>query len=138
VSIFAGMPSGPHGSMQAMPHTPDRFEWEYPARVLSVIDGASFWANIDLGFNLRVQAVVVVDKMHVEPIETKAGMASRKEAQRLLADALVTIRSRKLFSYGDALAVLADVAYSPFFTPISEQGSFRAAMMASGHAEWHE
>lgn len=119
-----------------MPYTRDgRFEWEYPAQVISVRSGNSFLAEIDLGFNVHVRAEVIAEGITVDQDNENSTqwLAARKEAQRLLTGVLVTLRTRKLvYAAGGLAAVLADVAYSPYHEPRSEQGSFEAAMLASG------
>jgi len=113
--------------MEAMPYTRNgAFEWEYPARVVSVIAGGSFLADIDLGFGIHVQAIVVV-----EGIAVVNGLAAKKEAQRLLHGADVILRSRRVLVSGRP-SVLCEVGYGPWFEPRSEQGTFAAAMLATG------
>jgi hypothetical protein len=113
--------------MEAMPHTREgAFEWEYPAKVYAVVGGDSFLADIDLGLRIHYHAHV-----RVEGIESPNDLPAKKEAQRLLMDADVVLRCRRVNEDG---SVLAEVAYGPWFVPRSEQGSFAAAMLASGHA----
>lgn len=117
-----------------MPHTSDGFEWEFPARVLAVLDGESFVADIDLGFGIHLHRTVLAEGITAEPITTPRGLRARKEAQRLLLHADLMLRTRRIV---DDL-VVADVAYAPWFTPRSEQGSFMAAMLASGLVDREE
>lgn len=110
-----------------MPYSADsHWEYEYPAHVVSVVDGGSFYADIDLGFHVTIRMLVIV-----EGIEVTDGVSAKKEAQRLLNDAELILRTKRLMAGG---AVLAEVMYSPFFTARSEQGSFSAAMAAAGFA----
>lgn len=126
--------SGESESIEVMPYKRNgEFEWEYPAHVISVLNGESFLADIDLGFNVHVHAVVVAEGIDADPLTTANGLAARKEAQRLLKDADVMVRTRRLTSSARTLAVVAEVAYNPWFEARSEQGSFEAAMLASGH-----
>jgi hypothetical protein len=118
--------------MEAMPHTRDgAFEWEYPAKVIAVPSGGAFLADIDLGLHVHVRALVICEGIDVDWDD----LAAKKEAQRLLKDADVTLRTRRTVSYEGGLGVVADVSYGPWFQPRSEQGSFAAAMLASGYAK---
>lgn len=118
-----------------MPYTHNGFSWEVPAHVLAVLDGRTFLARADLGWNVSINTIVVVDGLIVPPIEERGGLAARKEAQRLLNEADVFLRTRRMFSYHDQPAVIAEVAYGPDFTLRSEQASFKTAMIASGHGK---
>lgn len=120
-----------------MPYTSEgTFEWSYPAHVISVVDGCAFIADIDLGFNIVLRAIVVAEGIECESVNTQRGLAARKEAQKLLRDAHLVLRTRRLYGspWDSRLAVLSHVAYSPYHVPRSEQWSFSAAMLASGYA----
>src|SRR5262245_39931953 len=114
--------------MAAMPYTDQGFEWEVPARVLSVMDGNRILVDADLGFRVHIHAVIEAAGIEAE------GMPARKEAQRLLQGADLTLRVLKRGRYG----WVCDVAYGPFFSPRSEQASFAAAMLAAGVAKVEE
>ena len=115
-----------------MPHTREgAFEWEYPAKVISVSSGGAFFADIDMGMHVHVRALVICEGIDVEWDDLQA----KKEAQKLLHEADVTLRTRRLISYEGGLGVVAEVNYGPWFQPRSEQGSFAAAMLATGHAK---
>lgn len=130
MSMFAGLLSVTRSSIEAMPYEDQEWFWEVPARVISVVDGASFVADLDLGWGIHYLQKIICEGITVEAIETMEGMEARKEAQRLLTDALVILRCREVRTVGS----LCEVVYSPWFTPRSEQGSFAAAMLASGFA----
>ena len=116
-----------------MPYTPDGFQWECPAHALAAVDGNSFVADIDLGFHVTLRALVVADG--IEPLPTEY-IRARREAHRLIRDADLFLRTLRIATQGAGgrYRVLAEVHYSPFFTPRSEQASFAAAMLASGYA----
>lgn len=117
-----------------MPYTESGFEWEMPAHVLKVIDGRTFLADCDLGFGVHIRARIVVEGIEVDPITKSEGMAARKLAQKLLHDADVYLRTRKIITTALGQVAVAQVAYSPYHTLPDEHASFEAAMLASGHA----
>lgn len=132
--MFAGTLSGERGIIEAMPYVLKdnewAFEWQAPASVISIVDGACFVADIDLGWGVHKIGVVICEGIEVDEIETPEGLAARKEAQRLLTNATLSLRCRRLTPEG----AVCEVTYSPYFTPRSEQASFAAAMLASGYA----
>jgi hypothetical protein len=130
------MPSWPYAFMEAMPYTGEGWEWECPATVISIVDGKTFYADIDLGWNVHVRAYVVCKGIEVDDVTTPDGLAAKKEAQRLLKDANLLIHCHRLIGHPatSSQAAVCTVRYSPFFEPRSEQGSFAAAMLASGFA----
>lgn len=119
-----------------MPYTHEGWEWECPATVVSVLDGKTVLADVDLGWNVHVRTYVVCDGIEVDALDEPNGLAAKKEAQRLLTGAHVFILSKKLTgdSHVSPQAAVCEITYSPYFEPRSEQGSFAAAMLASGLA----
>lgn len=130
--MFAAPLSEAYGSIQAMPYTHEGWEWEVPAHVVSVIDGASFLADLDLGWRVHVRTIVACEGIEVKDISTPDGLAAKKEAQRLLTDAQLYLRCKRIETAG--MYSVCEITYGMHFTPRSEQASFAAAMLASGYA----
>src|SRR5262245_32549557 len=118
-----------------MPYTrAGEFQWEYPATVVTVYDGATFLVDADLGCHVHLRLGVICQGIGVEPITTAEGMLARKTAQRLLHDARLTIKVLSLDSIHGRPMAVAEVLYAPTHEPRSDQGSFLTAMLASGYA----
>lgn len=103
-----------------------KFQWEVPAKVLSVYEGNRFLAVADLGFGVMARIEVLVDGFMVLD-QARA----RKEAQRLLHGADLVLKGIEPAFLGRAW--VCEVLYGPYFEPRSEQASFKTAMLASGY-----
>ena len=86
---------------------PDPDLYRYKAEILRVVDGDTFDSLIDLGFSIKVQAVVRILFMNAPEMtgSTKEyGEASKQALERLLKSGPVRIRTEKPDSFGRALA----------------------------------
>lgn len=99
--------------------------YEYGARVVRVIDGDSFHADIDLGFKMWLRQTVRVAGIDAPEKGKPGGAEARKFLEGLLPEyKLVQLKTSKPDKYG---RVLAEVT-------VNGQ-SLAQALVAAGHAK---
>jgi endonuclease YncB( thermonuclease family) len=110
--------------------------WTVPARVVRVIDGDTFVADLDLGWGLwRIGARVRLAGVDCPEMNTAEGVAARDFSQALMCrepmavggGTAVTVTSKSLDKYGRTLAVVRLASGADLATLLLDAGHARTA-----------
>jgi len=98
-------------------------------KIVSVIDGRTFVVDLDLGWNVHHYATLRATNYDCPADGLPGWLEAKKVAQRLLPPGATVVVKTTGESWG-----YAEIEYAPYWQPVSEEGSLRTAMIASGHA----
>jgi hypothetical protein len=102
-----------------------------PGTIVHVIDGCTYFVDLDLGWHIHHMATIRAVGFVCQPHPLDGWLEARKAAQHLLPfGAGVLVQSLQVFRDFTE----AEIDYAAWWHPLSEEGSLRTAMIASGHA----
>lgn len=81
--------------------------WKVPAIVVSVVDGDSFHAQLELGWNVSIRAMIRVEGVNAPELNTRAGKGAKTFLAALLPpQTRILIESKRLDKYGRTQAIV--------------------------------